>query len=104
MTGMTYYANLTGDIEVDVTDLVKATGSHVVMIQHIAETGRGASPVRWELRPDSALTDRLGMGYLLEPADGPVSVPVSADRHLVAWRGTSSGPAVQLAATVTSTR
>lgn len=104
MTGMTHYANLTGDVEVDVTDLVNATGSHIVLIQHIAESGRGASSVRWELRPTSALTDRLGVGYLLEPADGPVSVPVAADRHLIAWRGRASGEPVQLAATVTSTR
>ncbi|MDE0363762.1 MAG: hypothetical protein OXI74_21500 [Rhodospirillaceae bacterium] len=100
---MTRYANLKGDTEVDVTDLVNATGSHVVMIQHTAESGRGASSVRWELRPDSALTDRLGPGYLLEPADGPVSVPVAADRHLVAWRGRASGEPVQLAVSVTST-
>ena len=73
------------------------------MIQHTAESGRGASPVRWEMRPSSAVTDRLGMGYLLEPADGPVFVPVAADRHLVAWRGRASGEPVQLAVSVTST-
>ena len=99
---MTHFANLQGGAEVDVTDLVNATDSHVVTIQHTAESGRGASSVRWELRPDSALTDRLGPGYLLEPADGPVSVPVAADRHLVAWRGRASGEPVQLAVSVTS--
>jgi len=100
---LTRYATIRGSQEVDVTAATAASGSHTVLLQHTGEAGRGISSVRWELRPESATGDRLGPGYLLEPGDGPVSVPVASDRHLVAWRSSGGdGPAAILAVTVTN--